>query len=160
MVILVLVLKNIESEDKTKYDTFYSDSKAEIIINESDIDDVFESTYTTVISNIQKYLGKRSGWITDSVIDHNISILRYNPLYRIIKRIRPSEKRLINIQYVDDNECFKWFLIRYVNPADHHPARITKADEDFAKKLHFKDIKFPVKIRDIHKIKKKEFHRQ
>ena len=57
-----------------------TDSKAETIINESDIDDVFESTYTTIISNIQKYLGKRSGWITDSVIDHNISILRYNPL--------------------------------------------------------------------------------
>ena len=30
------------------------------IINESDIDDVFESTYTTIISNIQKSLGKGS----------------------------------------------------------------------------------------------------
>ena len=29
---LVLVLKNIESEDKTKYDTFYSHLKAETII--------------------------------------------------------------------------------------------------------------------------------
>ena len=30
---LVLVLKTIESEEKTKYDNFYSISKAEIIIN-------------------------------------------------------------------------------------------------------------------------------
>ena len=37
-------------------DTFYSN--AEIIINQSDIDDVFESIYTTIISNIQKSLGK------------------------------------------------------------------------------------------------------
>ena len=58
MATLVLVLKKIESEDKTKYDLFYSFSKAEIIINESDIDGVFESIYTTVISNIQKSLGK------------------------------------------------------------------------------------------------------
>ena len=53
---LVLVLKKIESKDKTKYGTFYSHSEAETIINESDIDDVFKSIYTTVISNIQKSL--------------------------------------------------------------------------------------------------------
>ena len=49
---LVLVFKKIESEDKTKYDTFYSNSKAEIIINESHIGHVFQSIYTTIISNI------------------------------------------------------------------------------------------------------------
>ena len=50
-------------------------------------------------------------------------------------------------------------LIRYLNPADRNPARITKANKEFTKKLDFKNIKFPVKIRDIHKIeKKKEFH--
>ena len=43
MTTLVFVFKKIESEDKTKYDTFYSSSKAEIIINESDIYDVFQS---------------------------------------------------------------------------------------------------------------------
>ena len=58
---LTLVLgfkKKIESDYKTKYDTFYLKSKAEAIINENDIDDVFESVYTTIISNIQKSLGK------------------------------------------------------------------------------------------------------
>ena len=59
------MFKKIESEDKIKYDTFYSSSKAEIIINESDIDDVFQSIYTTIKPNIQKSLGKDSGWIID-----------------------------------------------------------------------------------------------
>ena len=58
MITLVLVLQKIESKDKTKYDNFYSNSKAEIIINESDIEDVFKSIYTTIISNIQKSSGK------------------------------------------------------------------------------------------------------
>ena len=39
----VLLFKKIEIKDKTKYDNFYSISKAEIIVNESDIDDVFKS---------------------------------------------------------------------------------------------------------------------
>ena len=40
------------------------------------------------------------------------------------------------------------------NPGDRNPARIAKADKDFAEKLEFKDIKFPVKVREIHKIEK------
>ena len=51
-------------------------------------------------------------------------------------------------------ECFKWCLVRSLNPADHHPARITKDDKDFAKRLDFKDIKFPGKTRDVHEIEK------
>ena len=64
---------------------------------------------------------------------------------------------MINIQNIDDNKCFKWCLVRYLNSADHHPARITKADKDFTKTLDFKDINFSVKIRDIHKIENKNF---
>ena len=71
---LVLVFEMIESDDNTKYDTFYLNPKVEIINDESDIDDVFQSIYTTIISNIQKSSGKSSGRIIDSVIDHNISI--------------------------------------------------------------------------------------
>ena len=46
-------------------------------------------------------------------------------------------------------------MVRYLNPADHNPRRIRKTDKDFRKRLDFKDIEFPVKIRDIHKIEKK-----
>ena len=71
---LFLEFENIESDDKTKYDTYYSQSKAETIINESDIDYIFESIYTTILSNIQKSLRKGSDWIIDSVIEHNINV--------------------------------------------------------------------------------------
>ena len=46
MATLVLVLKKIESEDKTKSDIFYTHSKPETIINESDINDVFNLSYS------------------------------------------------------------------------------------------------------------------
>ena len=77
---LFLVFKGIETEDKTKHDNFYSSSKAEIIINKIDIYDVFKSIYTTITTIIQKFLGKSSGWIIGSVIDHTIGISNYNPL--------------------------------------------------------------------------------
>ena len=90
VITLVLVFKKIESEDKTKYENFYSSSKAEIIIHESDIDDVFQSVYATIITNIQKSLEKSSGWIIDSVIDNIISISKCNPLVRSNKKL-PEE---------------------------------------------------------------------
>ena len=109
---------------------------------------------------MQKSLGKGSGWIIDSVINHNIRFSKYdrlagNSYIKLLKELDHPRKGLINIQNIDDNECFKWCLVRYLNPADHHPARITKTGKDFAKKLNFKDIKFPVKVKEIHKIKNK-----
>ena len=51
---LVLVFKKVESEDKTKYDTFYSNSEAEIIINEINID-VFQSISINLYYNYIKH---------------------------------------------------------------------------------------------------------
>ena len=160
---LVLVFKMIENKNKTKHDTFYSSSKAEIIINKGDIGNVFQSIYTTIIKTIQKPLGKGSGSIIDSVNDHTFSISNYNPLAGSSYTKLPNEldypsKGLINIQNTGDNEYFKWHYLRYLNPENHHPTRITKADKDFAKRLDFKETKFPVNIRDINKIELKEFH--
>ena len=65
MTALVLAFKKIESEDKTKYDTFYSSSKAEMIIDKSDFDYMFQSIYTPIISNIQNFQGEKvQGGIT------------------------------------------------------------------------------------------------
>ena len=72
-------------------------SKAETITNEIDVDNVFESICSTIISDIQKSLGKGFGWIIDTVVDHTINISKYKPLsgssYPTTERIRPSEKR-------------------------------------------------------------------
>ena len=78
---LILMLKKIESKNKTKNEISYPHSKEEIIINEEDINDnAFKSMYTTVISNIQNVLGKGSGWIIGSVKEHNINISKYDLL--------------------------------------------------------------------------------
>ena len=45
--------------------------------------------------------------------------------------------------------------IRHVNPADQNPRRIRKIVKDFSRELHLKDLKFPVKTKDLHKSKKR-----
>ena len=79
-----------------------------------------------------------------SLIIHTISISKYNPLagtsyIKLPKTLEHPRKGLINIQNIDDNKCFKWSIVRHLNPANHHPGRITKAHKDTAKNLDFKD---------------------
>ena len=64
---------------------------------------------------------------------------------------------MISIQNINDNECCKWCLVRYVHPEDHHAARIRKVGRLFGDELDFEDMKFPVKIKDIHKIEKNNY---
>ena len=83
------------------------------------------SVCSTIISNTQKSSGKGSGWIIDSVIAYTISISKYNPLagniyIKLPKELDHPRKGLINIQNTDDNECFKWSIVRYLNPADRN----------------------------------------
>ena len=120
---------------------FIHSQKQKHVNNESDIDDVFESIYTTVIANLED----------------NVNISKYNSLagnsyIKLPKELDHPRKELINIQNIDDNECSKRCLVRYLHPADHNPRRITKSDKYFAKKLDLKEIKIPVKVRDIHKV--------
>ena len=100
------------------------------------MDDVFESICGTIISNVQNFIGKGLGWIIDSVVDHTSNISKCNPLsgssyFKLPKESDHPKKGLINIQNINDNECFKWCLTRYLHAADQNSARITKVDNMF-----------------------------
>ena len=53
--------------------------------------------------------------------------MKYGPLVggtfiKLPKELKHPRKGLTNIQDIDDNECFKWSSVRYLNPADCNPA--------------------------------------
>ena len=109
---------------------------------------------------MQKSLEKGSGWNIDLFIDHIVSISKYNPLAGICyikssNELDHPRKGFIDIDNIDDNECFIWCLVKYLNLADHNPKKSAKVYKDFEKTLDFKDVKFPIKIRDIKKIEKR-----
>lgn len=54
--------------------------------------------------------------------------------------------------YINDNKCFKCCLVRYLYSTGLNSARIIKVDKNSTREIAFKDIRFPVKIGDIHKI--------
>ena len=118
--------------------------------------------YQTTLQLYRTFLGKSSGWIIDSIIDHKINISKYNSwagssCTKLPNELEHPRKGLININNIDYKEWFKWNFVRYLYPSDHQPARITKDEKYFAGTLYFKGIKFLVKVKDIQKIPKNNF---
>ena len=73
---------------------------------------MFQPIYTKIKKKIQKSLGVGSGWIIDSVIDHTISISKYNSLagssyIKLPKELDHPRKGLINVQSNHNNESCK-----------------------------------------------------
>ena len=46
----------------------------------------------------------------------------------------------INIRNIDDNECFQWSIVRYLNPADCNQEELQKLIKNLLKSLIFKNI--------------------
>ena len=60
---------------------------------------MFQSIYTTIISNIQKSLRKCSGWIIDSVKDHSINISKYKVHVDLLLMGEEGERHYVLIKY-------------------------------------------------------------
>ena len=74
---------------------------------------------------------------------------------KLPKGLDHAKKSLTNIHSTKDNEYFKWYLVKYLHPADHDSGVIKKIDRLFEDYIDFDDIKFPAKIKGINKIEKK-----
>ena len=87
VIALVLKLKKkMINEDRTKYSVFHSNSKAEINIHDVDIDSIFGSIYSIIMTKIQI-----------SVIEQNINVSKYKPLsvssyVTLLKELNHSKK--------------------------------------------------------------------
>ena len=74
---------------------------------------------------IAQGVSKGSGWTIESVNNHYLNIVQYQPMkgssyIKLPEELNNSKKGLINLQN-NDNQCFRWCHIRYLNPQDKKP---------------------------------------
>ena len=144
--------------DKTVYKTAYFNSKLQIIINNTEIPESLQLSKDQILNMIAKWISEGSGWTIQSVDNHYLNIVQYQPMkgssyIELPQELRHHRKGLINMKN-EDNECFRWCHIRYLNPQDKNPQRIKKSDKEFIKKLDYSGIEFPVATKQYNKIEK------
>ena len=147
-----------QSNDKNILKNGYFNSTADLIINETDIKLVIQASQQQILNKIAQWISEGSGWTIQSIENHYINIVNYNPLkgssyIKLPQELRNSAKGLINMKN-KDNECFRWCHIRHLNPQDKDPQRIKKTDKQCIEKLDYSSIEFPVTVKQINKIEK------
>ena len=92
-----------------------------------------QEVFQEVFNKIDNWINEGFGWIIESIDAEYVYISNYNTLSGSLyinwpHKIRKSTKGLINIKN-NDNKCFLWCHIRYLNPLKIHPERMKKADK-------------------------------
>ena len=144
--------------DGTLYKTAYFNSKPKTIINYTEINEALQLSKQQILNMIAQWISEGSGWTIESVDNHYLNIVQYQPMkgssyIKLPQELRNSAKGLINMKN-EDNECFRWCHIRHLNPQDIHPERIKKSDKEYINTLDYSGIEFPVTIKQYNKIEK------
>ena len=140
------------------YKTAYFNAPAYIIMNNIDIKGSLKFSMEYILSKIASWISEGSGWTIQSVDNHYMNIVKYQPIrgssyIQLPEELRNSAKGLINLRN-KDNECFRWCHIRHLNPQGKDPQRIKKSDKEYVDKLDYSGIKFPVNVNQYNKVEK------
>ena len=146
------------ANDEIVYKTAYFNSKPQTIINNTEIPEALQLSRQQILNMIAQWISEGSGWTNESVDNHYLNIVQYQPMkgssyIKLPQELRNSAKGLINMKN-EDNECFRWCHIRHLNPQDKNPQRIKKSDKEYIDKLDYSGIEFPVTIKQYNKIEK------
>ena len=142
----------------------YFNSKPKTITNANDFQESLDANVEQIMNNIHKWISEGSAWIIKSINGHYINIIKYEPLtgssyIKLPTELQHNKHGLINLQN-KDNECFRWFHVRHLNPQIKDPQRIKKTDKVFVKQLNYDNIEFPVSVKQYNKVEIKLYQCQ
>ena len=110
-----LLHKN-KMDGDTEFSPVYFNSATKTVIN---FEYCFDKFFQEILSRIDNWINKGSGWIIESIDGEYVNISVYSPLIgstyiELPDVLKYSRKGLINIKN-NDNICFLWCHIRHLN---------------------------------------------
>ena len=138
------------------YKTAFFNGKAKTITKANDIEHELSMSRQEILNTIDKWVSEGSGWVIDRIDGHYINVTTSKPLngssyVKLPSELQNSGKGLINIKD-DDDECFRWCHIRFLNPQKTNPQRINRVDKQMINELNYDRIAFPVTQKQYNKI--------
>ena len=134
-------------------DKAYFHSDTYINLESTDVKKILFQVTRTILDKIRIYQHNGSGWYFKEVVHFEIHTADFNPMrgssYITLPDWIMRKKALLNIKNNDD-KCFLWCVMRYLNPKPKNDDRFTDLKEKEST-LNTKGIKFPMKVKDISK---------
>lgn len=158
--VLVCILEHKKQEKKLTYitkDKGYFHPETYINMKSTNEKKIIPKMFVEILEGIRNYQINGSGWYFKEVVQLEIHKVDYKPMKGLSFILLPDfiKKKIavINIENKDDKKCFQWSILRHLHPADFHKERITGLKQ-YENELNFKDIDFPVKLKDIEEFQK------
>ena len=126
-----------------------------IILEGTDLNELYDEIMDEINERMEILQDvEGSGWVFEGVENIEILTVPYEPLrgskYIELPKHIADKKAVINIQNKDE-ECFKWCVLRALNPTQSNPYRVDKKLREAEKTINMEGISIPTKIDDITK---------
>ena len=149
---LMIRISSITGDKVPKEFAFHS-KDLKLVLEETDESELYNEMAQEIEEEIQKVQNAEgSGWMFLKVIKLVLHTTRWEPLYGgsyiPLDPYLANKKALINMQNEDD-ECFKWSVLRAIHPKDNHPERIDKDLKSKQNSINMKGIHYPVDLKAI-----------
>ena len=152
---LKIILKCIMSKTniatgEVEYTPAAFQSNVEIILQGTDLDDLYLKMTGRVLENLATFQMRGSNWVFETIDSLELHTVKYEPLsgssYIPLPKKLLTKKAIINMKNKDD-ECFKWCVTRALNPVNEHAERITKElRKQSEEHLRWDGIEFPLEL--------------
>ena len=145
--------------EESSPESIYFNSFARVAINDIDIEEATKKNMEIIMGRIGNFQERGSKWRVLGIDDVQfVNIVVYSSTsgssyIKLPECLNISKTDLINLQN-EHEKCFMWCHVRHINPQENDSQNIRKNDRGKAKTFNYKDIEFPVKIKDIGKIEK------
>ena len=137
---------------KIKEFAFHS-KDLKLVLEGTDENEIYKEMVEEIEEEIQKVQDAvGSGWQFLKVIKLVLHTTRWDPInagsYIDLPEALKNKKAIINMKN-EDEECFKWCVLRALYPKDKNAERIDKDLKSKQDSINMKGIRYPVNFRDI-----------
>ena len=142
----------MERKDLKTGETEEVDAEIETNLKGKDENKLFEKIIARIDEVIANFQQRGSNWVFVSINQLEIHIADWKPLggssyISLPQKIR-NKNAVINMKNEDD-QCFKWCVVRPLNPVEKNSKRITKELKDQSVRLNWDGLTFPVDLKQI-----------
>ncbi len=130
------------------------------IYESSEVEEILANTYEDLISEIENFQHRGSGWVLDRLLKLDLHVLEFNPLratsYIPLPKEVQDKKAVINIKNKDE-KCFLWSVIAGLYFKDvklPNPQRPSHYKE-YEKEFNLQGVAFPLTLSDIPKFERR-----
>ena len=128
-------------------------SKIKLVLEGTDLNEIYDEMKDEIEEEIQKVQeAEGSGWKYEKVIKLVLHTTRWDPInagsYIDLPPALKNKNAIINMKNQDE-ECFKWCVLRALNPKNKNAERVDKDLKSKVETLNMQGMRYPVNFRDI-----------